>query len=58
MGLLVFAVVGSSVFQQQQIKQAKEKEQGVYLASLLDSTAASSDVDTDNSATPIETYFL
>ena len=56
--LILMLLVGSMTFNTIQIQQAKEKEQGEYLVSLLSSTGNSSQGDNNDLGTPLEHYFL
>jgi hypothetical protein len=56
--LILMLLAGSVTLNTIQIKQAKEKDQGEYLVSLLSSTGPSVPSDNNNGGTPIEHYFL
>ena len=56
--LVLMFLVGSVTVNTVQIQQAKEKEQGEYLVSLLSSAGGSSPGDNNDLGTPIEHYFL
>ena len=59
MSVAALALVGSLVFHDQQIKQAKAQAQGEYLVSVLaPANGAVSEADSEDPPTPIETYFL
>ncbi len=59
MSVAALALVGSLVFHDQQIKQAKAQAQGEYLISVLaPANGAASETDSEDAPTLIETYFL
>ena len=55
LSLLLLFIIGSVSFQNLKINQAREQEQGEYLASLLEPTT---DTNSGGLGTPIEQYFL
>ncbi len=58
-GLTVVVLIGTRVFHDHQIRQAKDAETGKYLVYLLGSSDPSAGADEgDNLETPIEQYFL
>ncbi len=59
MSVAALALVGSLVFHDQQIKQAKAQAQGEYLISVLaPANGVAVEADNEGPLTPIETYFL
>ena len=57
-GFAVLVLIATSVFHDQQIKQAKDTETGKYLVYLLGTTDFLSDKEDRDLETPIEKYFL
>ena len=58
LGMLVLLVLGGLMVHHLQIQQAKEKEQGEYMISLIDTTEDSAEAENNDSETSIEKYFL
>jgi predicted anti-sigma-YlaC factor YlaD len=59
MSVAALVLVGSLMFHDQQIKQAKAQAQSEYLISVLaPANGAASETDSEDTPTPIETYFL
>jgi len=56
--LIVMFLAGSVTLNTIQVQQAKDREQGEYLVSLLSSSGASLPADNNEGTTPIEHYFL
>ena len=56
--LFVMLLAGSAVLNTIHIQQAKDKEQGEYLVSMLSPKDISAQADNNDGATPIEHYFL
>ena len=56
--LVLMFLVGSVTLNTVQVQQAKDKDQGTYLVSLLSSTGSSGQADSNDLGTPIEHYFL
>ncbi len=56
--LIMVVFIGSTVFVNQQVKQAQDWEGGTYLAYILSSTGVSVPVNNHDLGTPIEQYFL
>ena len=55
--IITLVLIGSWMFHNHQIKQAKEKDQGEYLTYVLAATGSAETEDADL-GTPIEKYFL
>ncbi len=56
--LAVLILMSTFLFNNWQKQQAKEKDQGEYLAYLLESPSASAETESNGLSTSIETYFL
>ena len=56
--LVLMLLAGSVTLNTIQVQQAKEKDQGEYLVSLLSPTSTSTSSDNNDGGTPIEHYFL
>jgi len=56
--LMLMLLVGSVTLNNVQVQEAKAKDQGEYLVSLLSSTGSSASADNNDLGTPIEHYFL
>ena len=55
---VMLILIGAVVFHQQQIQQAKEKEQGAYLVYLFGTNEVSPETENNGGDTSIEKYFL
>jgi hypothetical protein len=56
--LVLMLLAGSVTLNNIQVQQARDKDQGEYLVSLLSSTGSSSQTGNSDLGTPIEHYFL
>lgn len=56
--LAMVVLIGSTIFVNQQVKQAQDQEGGMYLAYILSPLGVSAPVNNSDLGTPIEQYFF